>query len=720
MTYQVTAELMVFVNQQIEAALRRQEETLTTARLAAQVTGSGGSGAGGRDRDDGFGRRGLIDVRELARMPQLEKPGEWADWSTRFKDAIMARGHPAARAAMDVMEGVVPSGTGCFEAAVQVGAQDPTNWSAFILNKEKWRMWANDLYYILEDMSKGDATVIIRNSVVPAKTGVGEANDTLAYDGFRAWRALKTAMSPRTPARRLQAFMEVVQVSEVRDKRELLAAINTWQRKVAKLETEYKEHLSASLRTALLISMLPKDMQVTALQAVDLKEDTQDEETRESVLQDIISKVRSVINSEVARSTPTPMEGVTIGMVQDAWSGEWVQAVIQQGTVMQLGCEAQEAQGVEGYEESHHTEIDAIGSGECFNCGQKGHRAAQCPKGKGKGKGKSAQFGKGSWMPQPQPYAGYKGGTMMMYGSQGKGAFGMAPAYGGQQWPQQPRTKRACFTCGSTEHLARACPKNIAAVENAGGDEDDNIIVIGNVTRSVAEAEVKEEEFTEYRKPCFKRVPKGSPALKAPVRRPAPESRGARFGFTTLREDGDTRGTPWSSPKMSFGTNSMVVEVESSAEAEKWAEICSVEQKAAEEIVGMTFQATDVKKALAAVWRVCAKGNIVQFGDDAAECFIKNKASNKKIPLRKKKGSYVMDVEFVIRTNGELVSLGKGEITVDSAAEESVCPKDWGGAFGLKTAKKDMNFKTASGQQMEHYGERSVTMVANSLFSGRA
>ena len=28
----------------------------------------------------------------------------WADWSTRFKDAIGARGHPAARAALDAVE----------------------------------------------------------------------------------------------------------------------------------------------------------------------------------------------------------------------------------------------------------------------------------------------------------------------------------------------------------------------------------------------------------------------------------------------------------------------------------------------------------------------------------------------------------------------------------------------------------------------------------------
>ena len=38
------------------------------------------------------------------------------------------------------------------------------------------------------------------------------------------------------------------------------------------------------------------------------------------------------------------------------------------------------------------------------------------------------------------------------------------------------------------------------------------------------------------------------------------------------------------------------------------------------------------------------------------------------------------------------VKLGKGEITIDSAAEESVCPKEWGGAFKLIPVSKEKIF----------------------------
>jgi hypothetical protein len=47
-----------------------------------------------------------------------------------------------------------------------------------------------------------------------------------------------------------------------------------------------------------------------------------------------------------------------------------------------------------------------------------------------------------------------------------------------------------------------------------------------------------------------------------------------------------------------------------------------------------------------------------------------------------------------------------GEITVDSAAEESVCPQSWCHEFGTREAVKKLEFVNASGGEMGHYGER--------------
>ena len=41
------------------------------------------------------------------------------------------------------------------------------------------------------------------------------------------------------------------------------------------------------------------------------------------------------------------------------------------------------------------------------------------------------------------------------------------------------------------------------------------------------------------------------------------------------------------------------------------------------------------------------KNHLVQFGPDPADCFIKHKVTGDKIFMKQKRGSYVLDVEFV-------------------------------------------------------------------------
>ena len=48
---------------------------------------------------------------------------------------------------------------------------------------------------------------------------------------------------------------------------------------------------------------------------------------------------------------------------------------------------------------------------------------------------------------------------------------------------------------------------------------------------------------------------------------------------------------------------------------------------------------------------------------------------------------------------------------VDSAADESCWPKDFGGAFETKPSAKNILLKTANGGEMGHYGEKEITFV---------
>ena len=90
-------------------------------------------------------------------------------------------------------------------------------------------------------------------------------------------------------------------------------------------------------------------------------------------------------------------------------------------------------------------------------------------------------------------------------------------------------------------------------------------------------------------------------------------------------------------------------------------------------LMKLRFQVAEVQKPLIAVKRIVEQGNYANFGPGEKDNFIENRESGSKVMLRRNgRGSYLMDVNF---SGGDSTS-----ITVDSGAEESVCPWEWGGA----------------------------------------
>ena len=142
--------------------------------------------------------------------------------------------------------------------------------------------------------------------------------------------------------------------------------------------------------------------------------------------------------------------------------------------------------------------------------------------------------------------------------------------------------------------------------------------------------------------------------------------------------------------------------------------IGAVEAEGKNQKMAMNFQVCEVKKALAAVVKICRAGNLVQFGSEEEECYIKNKESGKKATLRKKGGSYVMDVEFIREEDGTRMCVA--EITVDSGAEESVCPVGWAGVRdeGGRRWNED-EIGECRGGVMRHVGSRKVTFKSSSF-----
>ena len=69
------------------------------------------------------------------------------------------------------------------------------------------------------------------------------------------------------------------------------------------------------------------------------------------------------------------------------------------------------------------------------------------------------------------------------------------------------------------------------------------------------------------------------------------------------------------------------------------------------------------------------------------------------------KGSYAMEVQSV---GGD-----KTMITVDSGAEESVCPWDGGERlFGTQQSSERFHFRNASGGMIPHWGKREVKVTS--------
>ena len=117
------------------------------------------------------------------------------------------------------------------------------------------------------------------------------------------------------------------------------------------------------------------------------------------------------------------------------------------------------------------------------------------------------------------------------------------------------------------------------------------------------------------------------------------------------------------------------------------------------------FQVADVKKPLVSVKRIVEKGNHVVFGPGHEGNYIENKSSGRRLMLRPNgRGSYLMDVEF---KGG-----AKTSITVDSGAEESVCPRGWGSPFPIIASVPAREFRNASGCSIAHYGPREVMLVS--------
>ena len=532
-----------------------------------------------------------------------------------------------------------------------------------------------EMYHVLLNITTGEANAVVRRSL---------------GSGWLAWKRLTSSLNPRTLASGIKTISAALNPQRITMASKADAVVDEWKDELVKLQTEYGEVLSSKMKVAVLYSMMPKDFQEKILDACAVAWDGTSEAGAGELYEKVKIQIKNLAKARREMQGPKPMEVDRIANSWADWSEDWD------------GCwrDVEEVTSKDDDHDHNHEEanIQYIGKGGgkkggkgfqgyCYVCGGFGHTQWDCHKSKGQGKsfGKDGGYGKGY---SKDGYAG-KGYSK---GKGGKGGM-----------------RKACFGCGSAEHVITDCPKNT----NVQRVEEDipEILFIGNVQN-------KEGSLEGWKKMPMK-VTLGD-FVKDSLRVPIEKTQIGRTGVTKNRfkvlevdeedeeevvnvrqvensertssaacgfEDGKAKNRvqfvnsvikeeDWAS----LGVGDIIVD--SAADESCWpvgqgdafptkesrrkmllrtANGGDMQHYGQKEVtfnydggeskdpIGLKFQVTDVRKPLLAVRRLVEKGNKVVLAGDDEESYIMNKATKVKIPVKKKGGAFVIEARFVKR-----------------------------------------------------------------------
>ena len=241
--------------EQLFAALRTQAGEMAQMRAAMdqlnaqhqqQMMGGAQGGKGDGKGGDGFERREnqrvVLDRKYFQMVDKFDgNPAKFKSW---IFDLITAVGSVDLSLSKDLKSTLkerpkIETVDGVFQLPLSLQIDD---------NHDKYK---GELYALIVGLTTGEAKCVVR--------GINEKG--WDSDGFLAIAMLQARYDANTAASLLQCVMEVVNPPALKNHQSIVKGITEWEVRVDGLKMKHNEDLSAPIKIAVLVGMLPKEYQ---------------------------------------------------------------------------------------------------------------------------------------------------------------------------------------------------------------------------------------------------------------------------------------------------------------------------------------------------------------------------------------------------------------------------------------------------------------------------